>query len=145
MASRSGAGGNDPYARELARQAKEQEKARKAAETEAKRKAREEKAAYETARAQEAIDRTYVVENDVEQLPSLLWTAVLDGNALAFDRLKQQFTPTPYLPPPSHHAVSSAHSVSGARGTTPKSMPPVSGWTEHCVTTHGTRRSGPRS
>ncbi|MFI0976769.1 restriction endonuclease [Streptomyces sp. NPDC021093] len=99
MASRSGAGGNDPYTRELARRAKEQEKARKAAEAEAKRKAREEKAAYEAARAQEAIDRTYVVENDVEQLSSLLRTAVLDGSALTFDRLKQQFTPTPFIPP----------------------------------------------
>lgn len=99
MASRSGAGGNDSYARELARQAKEQEKARRAAEAEAKRKEREEKLAYETARAQEATDRSYVVEHDVEQLSTLLRTAALDSGPLTFERLKQQFTPKAFVPP----------------------------------------------
>ncbi|MFF7338814.1 restriction endonuclease [Streptomyces sp. NPDC008163] len=99
MAGRNGAGGNDPYAKERARQAREAEKARRAAEAEAKRKAREEKLAHETARAQEAVDRTYVVENDVEQLANLLRTAVLDGSPLTFDRLKQEFTPPVFSPP----------------------------------------------
>jgi restriction system protein len=93
------AGGNDPYARELARQAKERERARKAAEAEAKRKAREEKLAYEAARAQEAVDRTSVAENDAEQLSRLLRTAVLDGQALTFERLKQEFVPSLFVPP----------------------------------------------
>ncbi|MFJ7786518.1 hypothetical protein ACIQY8_28240 [Streptomyces albidoflavus] len=65
MAGRSGVGGNDPYARERARQAREADKARKAAEAVAKRRAREEKLAYEAARAQDAVDRTYVLESDV--------------------------------------------------------------------------------
>lgn len=93
------AGGNDPYARELARQAKERERARKATEAEAKRKAREEKLAYEAARAQEAVDRTSVAENDAEQLARLLRTAVLDGQALTFERLKQEFVPSLFVPP----------------------------------------------
>ncbi|MFM9368168.1 restriction endonuclease [Streptomyces sp. Da 82-17] len=99
MTSRSGAGRNDPYARELARQAKEQERARKAAEAEAKRKAREEKQAYEAGRAQEAVNRTYVVESDIEDLSTLLKTAVVDGSPLTFDRLRQQFTPKAFTPP----------------------------------------------
>jgi restriction system protein len=93
------AGGNDPYARELARQAKERERARKAAEAEARRKAREEKLAYEAARTQEAADQTSVAENDAEQLSKLLRTAVLDGQALTFDRLKQEFVPSLFVPP----------------------------------------------
>ncbi|MEV1019534.1 hypothetical protein [Streptomyces sp. NPDC050264] len=99
MTGRNGSGGNDPYAREIARQAREQEKARKAAEAEAKRKAREKKLAYEVARAQEAVDLTYVVENDAEQLSNLLRTAVLHGSPLTFDRLKQQFRPAAFVPP----------------------------------------------
>ncbi|MFD7170003.1 restriction endonuclease [Streptomyces violascens] len=102
MASRSGAGANDPYARELARQTREQEKARRAAEAEAKRQAREQKLAYESARAQEAVDLTYVVENDAEQLSTLLRRAVLDSRALTFDRLKQGFVPTVFTPPRGH-------------------------------------------
>ncbi|MFI6941952.1 restriction endonuclease [Streptomyces sp. NPDC050418] len=99
MAGRNGAGGSDPYARELARQAREQEKARRAAEAEAKRKAREEKLTYEAARAQEAVDRTYVLENDVEDLSTLLRTAVLDRKPLTFEKLKQKFIPTNFTPP----------------------------------------------
>lgn len=93
------AGGNDPYARELARQAKERERARKAAEAEAKRKAREAKLAYEAARSQEAIDRTSVAEHDAEQLSKLLRTAVLDQRPLTFDRLRQDFVTQPFVPP----------------------------------------------
>ncbi|QIB42818.1 restriction endonuclease [Streptomyces aureoverticillatus] len=93
------AGGNDPYARDLARQAKERDKARKAAEAEAKRKAREGKAAYETARAQEAVNRTSVAEDDAEQLTKLLRSSVLNGKPLTFDRLRQEFTPSPFAPP----------------------------------------------
>ncbi|WP_237285525.1 restriction endonuclease [Streptomyces niveus] len=93
------AGGNDPYARELARQAREREKARKAAEAAAKRKAREEKLAYEAARAQEAVDRTSVSEHDAEQLAKLLRSSVLDGKPLTFDRLRQEFVPSPFIPP----------------------------------------------
>ncbi|MFH9735681.1 restriction endonuclease [Streptomyces sp. NPDC017260] len=93
------AGGNDPYARELARQAKEREKARKAAEAEAKRKAREAKLAYEAARSQEASDRTSVAEHDAEQLSKLLRTAVLDQRPLTFDRLRQDFVAQPFVPP----------------------------------------------
>jgi restriction system protein len=93
------AGANDPHARELARQARERERAKKAAEAEAKRKAREEKLAYEAARAQEAVDRTSVVEHDVEQLSTLLRTAVLDARPLTFDRLRQEFVPKPFVPP----------------------------------------------
>ncbi|MFJ7205250.1 restriction endonuclease [Streptomyces sp. NPDC098789] len=98
MASRTGAHGNDPYARELARQAKEHERARKAAELEAKRKAREEKIAYEAARAQEAVDRTSVAEHDAEQLATLLRAAVLDGRPLTFDALTQEFVPSAFAP-----------------------------------------------
>ncbi|MDX2604092.1 hypothetical protein PV379_43150 [Streptomyces caniscabiei] len=93
------AGGNDPYARELARQAREREKARKAAEAEAKRKAREAKLAYEAARAQEAVDRTSVAEHDAEQLSKLLRTAVVDGSPLTFERLKQKFIAAPFAQP----------------------------------------------
>ncbi|WP_346017323.1 MULTISPECIES: restriction endonuclease [unclassified Streptomyces] len=93
------AGGNDPYARELARQARERERARRAAEAEAKKKAREKKLAYEAARTQEAVDRTGVAENDAEQLSDLLRAAVLDGRPLTFDRLKQEFVPSLFVPP----------------------------------------------
>jgi restriction system protein len=93
------AGGNDPYARELARQARERERARRAAEAEAKRKAREEKLAHEAARAQEAVDRTSVAENDAEQLSKLLRTAVLEGQPLTFDRLRQEFVPSLFVAP----------------------------------------------
>ncbi|MEU0761143.1 restriction endonuclease [Streptomyces microflavus] len=93
------AGRNDPYARELARQAREREKARKAAEAEAKRRARAEKLAYETGRAQEAVDRTSVVEHDAEQLAGLLRSSVLDGQPLTFERLKQRFDPPSFIPP----------------------------------------------
>lgn len=93
------AGGNDPYARELARKAREREKAQKAADAEARRKAREEKQAYEAARAQEAVDRTSVTEHDAEQLSHLLRTSVVDGRPLTFERLKQEFVPSPFVPP----------------------------------------------
>ncbi|MGW5064249.1 restriction endonuclease [Streptomyces sp. NPDC004096] len=93
------AGGNDPYARELARKSRERERARKAAEAEAKRKAREEKLRHEAARAQEAVDRTSVAENDAEQLSRLLRTAVLDAYPLTFERLSQEFTPSLFVPP----------------------------------------------
>ncbi|WP_230423651.1 restriction endonuclease [Streptomyces radicis] len=93
------AGGNDPYARELARQARERERARKAAEAEAKRKAREEKLAYAAARAQEAIDRTSVAEHDAEQLSTLLRTTLLDERPLTFDRLRQEFVPSLFVSP----------------------------------------------
>ncbi len=73
--------------------------ARKAAEGEAKRKAREEKLAYEAARAQEAVDRTSVAEDDAEQLSKLLRTAVLDGQPLTFDQLKVEFVPSLFVPP----------------------------------------------
>ncbi|MFE7836741.1 hypothetical protein ACFU53_11995 [Streptomyces sp. NPDC057474] len=93
------AGGNDPHARELARQARERERTRKAAEAAAKRKAREEKLAHEAVRAQEAVDKTSVAENDAEQLSKLLRTAVLEGQPLTFDRLKQEFVPSLFVPP----------------------------------------------
>jgi restriction system protein len=93
------AGVNDPYARELAQQVREQERARKAAEAETKRRAREEKVAYQTARAQEAVDRTSVTEHDVDQLSTLLRTAVMDGRPLTFDGLRQEFVPAPFIPP----------------------------------------------
>ncbi|MGW3625533.1 restriction endonuclease [Streptomyces sp. NPDC000880] len=93
------AGGNDPYAQELARQARDREKARKAAEAEAKRKAREKKLAHEAARAQEAVDRTSVAEHDAEQLSKLLRTAALDGHPLTFDRLRQEFVASLFVPP----------------------------------------------
>ncbi|MET8106629.1 restriction endonuclease [Streptomyces mirabilis] len=93
------AGGNDPYARELARQAREREKAQKAAEAEARKKARAEKSAYEAARAQEAADRTSVTEHDAEQLSHLLRASVVGGRPLTFERLKQEFVPSPFLPP----------------------------------------------
>ncbi|MEV6105849.1 restriction endonuclease [Streptomyces sp. NPDC051940] len=96
MAGGYGAGGSDPYARELARRAREQEKERRADEAEAKRKAREDKLAYEAARAQEAVDRTYVIENDVKQLATLLVNVVQHGAALTFDQLKQEYTPKAY-------------------------------------------------
>lgn len=70
-----------------------------AAEAETKRKAREEKVAYQTARAQEAVDRTSVTEHDVEQLLTLLRTAVMDGRPLTFDGLRQEVIPAPFIPP----------------------------------------------
>lgn len=93
------AGPNDPYARERARQAREQEKARKEAETAAKRKAREDKLAYQEARAQEAADRTSVVEHDAEQLAGMLRAAALAGTPLTFDSLRQSFAPPPFKQP----------------------------------------------
>lgn len=93
------ASGNDPYARELARQAREREKARKAAEAKAKQKAREKKQAYEAARAQEAVDRTSVTEHDAEQLATLLRTAVVDGRPLTFEQLRQAFVPPEFTAP----------------------------------------------
>ncbi|WP_329621172.1 restriction endonuclease [Streptomyces sp. NBC_01255] len=71
----------------------------KAAAAEAKRMAREEKLAYEAARAQEAVDRTSVAENDAERLSQLLRAAVLDGQPLTFYRLEQKFVPSPFVPP----------------------------------------------
>ncbi|MEU8137036.1 restriction endonuclease [Streptodolium elevatio] len=89
-------GGTDPYSRELARQAREEERARKAAEAEARRQARQEKLAYEAARAQEAVDRTRATEQEAEQLATLLSAAVLDGRPLSFDVLKQKFVPSAF-------------------------------------------------
>lgn len=93
------ASGNDPHARELARQAREKEKARKAAEAKAKQKAREKKQAHEAARAQEAVDRTSVAEHDAEQLVTLLRTAVVERSPLTFDQLKQEFAPSKFVAP----------------------------------------------
>ncbi|MFF1839312.1 restriction endonuclease [Streptomyces sp. NPDC058231] len=96
------AGGSDPYAREVARQAREQERARKAAEAAAKRRAREGKLAYEAARAQEAVDLTSVVEHDADQLSKVLRTALLDESRPTFDRLRQEYTPAPFVPPKAY-------------------------------------------
>ncbi|MDJ0342642.1 restriction endonuclease [Streptomyces sp. H10-C2] len=98
MASRNGAGGNDPYARELARQAKERERERKAAEANAKRKVREDKLAYEATQVQKAVDRTSVTEHDAEQLSTLLRSAVLDSRPPAFERFRQVFVPSVFAP-----------------------------------------------
>ncbi|MFE7462677.1 restriction endonuclease [Streptomyces sp. NPDC057499] len=96
------AGGSDPYAREAARQAKEQERARKAAEAAAKRRAREEKLAYEAARMQEAADRTSVAEHDADQLSQVLRTALLEESRPTFDRLRQKYIPELFVPPKAY-------------------------------------------
>lgn len=98
MAGRSGPGGSDPYARERARLAKEQQRARRAAEAASKQKAHEEKQAHEAARAQEAVDRTSVAEHDAERLATLLRTAVVDHRPLTFDALRQEFMPAVFAP-----------------------------------------------
>ncbi|WP_236655568.1 restriction endonuclease [Streptacidiphilus carbonis] len=91
-------GETDPYARELARQAREQEKLRRAAEAEAKRRGRDEKLAYEAARAQAAVDQTSVIEHEVEQLTALLRTAVSANQALTFPALRQDFVRSIFAP-----------------------------------------------
>ncbi|MEV0037124.1 hypothetical protein [Streptomyces sp. NPDC050804] len=45
------------------------------------------------------MDRTSVAEHDADQLAGLLRSSVLDGQPLTFERLKQVFVPSPFVPP----------------------------------------------
>ncbi|MER8104885.1 restriction endonuclease [Kitasatospora sp. NPDC094016] len=81
------------------------ERERKATEARAKQAEREQRAAYAVARAQEAVDLTSVAEDDTEKLRTLLIRSVRHAARLSFSALRQQFTPTPFVPGKLDRAV----------------------------------------